>query len=199
MLAVGKPERAAALIALDDLAAELERRAEEPGGGLDLAGQHESADVARGDDLAVDLDQRHDPRLEPPVRGQHLGIAGRAVSEPEVLPHRHARRVQPLDQDVVDELRRRLVGEPVVERDHDQLVDAERPISSALASRLVSSFGAASGRTTRSGCGSNVSTVSLPRITSRCPRWTPSNSPTATRRGRSRTSESIVTCIGAEG
>ena len=72
-------------------------------------------------------------------------------------------------------------------------------ISSTLASRLVSSFGAASGRTTRSGCGSNVSTVSLPRITSRCPRWTPSNSPTATRRGRSRTSESIVTCIGAEG
>ena len=29
-----------------------------------------------------------------------------------------------------------------------------------MASRLVSSFGAASGRTTCSGCGSNVSTVS---------------------------------------
>ena len=43
-------------------------------------------------------------------------------------------------------------------------------ISSAFSSRLVSSFGAASGRTTRSGWGSNVSTVSLPAITSRWPR-----------------------------
>ena len=33
------------------------------------------------------------------------------------------------------------------------------------------------------GCGSKVSTVSAPRITSRWPRWTPSNSPTATWRG----------------
>ena len=36
-------------------------------------------------------------------------------------------------------------------------------ISSALASKLVISLGAASGLTTRSGCGSKVSTVSLPR------------------------------------
>ena len=57
-------------------------------------------------------------------------------------------------------------------------------ISSVLISKLVSSFGAASGRITRSGCGSKVSTASLPRITSRWPRCTPSNSPTATRRGR---------------
>ena len=70
-------------------------------------------------------------------------------------------------------------------------------ISSILASRLVSSRGAASGRITVSGCGSNVSTVSLPPITSRWPRCTPSNSPTATRRGRGATSFSIVTCIAA--
>ena len=39
------------------------------------------------------------------------------------------------------------------------------------------------GATTAIGCGSKVSTVSAPRITSRWPRWTPSNVPTATRRG----------------
>ena len=68
-------------------------------------------------------------------------------------------------------------------------------ISSALTSRLVSSFGAASGRTTRSGCGSNVRTASLPEITSRWPRWTPSNSPTAIRRGRGSPSMSVMTRI----
>ena len=71
-------------------------------------------------------------------------------------------------------------------------------ISSALISKLVSRLGAASGLTTCSGCGSKVSTVSESAITSRWPRWTPSNSPTATFRGRRSTSVSIVTCIGAE-
>ena len=90
-----------------------------------------------------------------------------------------------LDEHLVDELLRAL-------RARSGRRTGSRParrrrasaISSALASRLVSSFGAASGRITASGCGSNVSTVSLPAITSRWPRWTPSNSPTATRRGR---------------
>ena len=57
-------------------------------------------------------------------------------------------------------------------------------IRSALVSSEVISFGAVSGETTVRGCGSNVSTVSAPRITSRWPRCTPSNSPTATWRGR---------------
>ena len=56
-------------------------------------------------------------------------------------------------------------------------------IRSALASSEVSSFGAEPGATTARGCGSKVSAVSAPRITSRCPMWTPSNSPTATWRG----------------
>src|SRR6185312_4028852 len=44
------------------------------------------------------------------------------------------------------------------------------------------------------GCGSNVSTVSDPAITSRWPRWTPSNVPTATLRASARsTSGSRVT------
>ena len=45
------------------------------------------------------------------------------------------------------------------------------------------SFGVASGWITASGCGSKVSTVSAPRITSRWPRCTPSNVPIATLRG----------------
>src|SRR4051794_3854018 len=46
----------------------------------------------------------------------------------------------------------------------------------------LSSFGAVPGAITDCGCGSNVSTVSLPRITSRWPRCTPSKVPIATLR-----------------
>ena len=62
----------------------------------------------------------------------------------------------------------------------------------------VSSLGAASGATTWRGCGSKVSTVSAPSITSRWPRCTPSNSPTATWRGRRSASGSQVTFMSAE-
>src|SRR4051812_47670130 len=55
-------------------------------------------------------------------------------------------------------------------------------IRSAFTPGGQSSFGSASGRTTASGCGSNVSTVSLSPITSRWPRCTPSKVPIATRR-----------------
>ena len=68
-------------------------------------------------------------------------------------------------------------------------------IRSAFVSSDVISFGAVSGETTVRGCGSNVSTVSAPPITSRWPTCTPSNSPTATWRGRDSTSGSHVTCI----
>ena len=68
-------------------------------------------------------------------------------------------------------------------------------IRSIFVSSDVISFGALSGATTVRGCGSNVSTVSAPRITSRWPRCTPSNSPTATWRGRGSASGSQVTSI----
>ena len=163
---------------------------------LDVAGRDQRPDVAGGDDLAVDLDQRHHPRLEAAVGGQHLRVAGGAVAEAEVLPHRHVGRPQPLDQHVVDELRRALGGE-LRRRTRSPPAPAPRArsISSALRSRLVSSLGVAWGRITASGWGSKVSTVSLPAITSRWPRWTPSNSPTATRRGRGATSLSLVSCM----
>src|SRR5918994_3269830 len=68
-------------------------------------------------------------------------------------------------------------------------------IRSALIASGVSSFGADSGATTKRGCGSKVSTVSAPRITSRWPMCTPSNSPTARYRSRRRASGSQVVSI----
>ena len=43
------------------------------------------------------------------------------MPETEVLSDRDVRRAQALDEDVLDELAGGLVGEPVVERDHDEL------------------------------------------------------------------------------
>ena len=72
-----------------------------------------------------------------------------------------------------------------VERDHDQLAHAEPGDQVGLDARAASAASARRrARPPWRGCGSKVSTVSAPRITSRWPRCTPSNSPTATRRGR---------------
>ena len=51
-------ELAAAFVAAHDLAAQLEGGAEEARRLIDLARQHEAADVAGGDDLPVHLQQR---------------------------------------------------------------------------------------------------------------------------------------------
>ena len=118
-------ELAPALVAVLDDAAELERRAEEAVGLLEVAGHHEAADVGRGDDLAVDLHQRHHARLEGGLRAQQVGVALGLVAEAEVLPHRHLRGAELGDQDVVDELLRPLGGERAVERDHHELAHAE--------------------------------------------------------------------------
>src|SRR3954470_9564722 len=75
----GEAELAPALVAVDDLARDRERRAEQLVGVLDGAAEDEPADVARGDDLAVDLEQRHDAGLEPPVGGEAVGVALGAV------------------------------------------------------------------------------------------------------------------------
>ena len=53
------------------------------------------------------------------------GSPAAPVPEAEVLADRDAGRLQALDQDVVDELPGALMGEGVVEGDHDQLLDAE--------------------------------------------------------------------------
>src|SRR6201994_1586255 len=71
--------------------------------------------------------------------------------------------------------------------------------TSRLTSSELISFGAWSGRSTSSGCGSKVRTVSLPSITARCPRWTPSKVPIATSRARGSTCSSGVTLIDISG
>ena len=124
-------------------------------------------------------------RLEALVGAQQVGVALRLVAEAEVLADRHVRRAERADEHVVDELLRAARGELAVERDHDELLRrrASRR-AAALRRRSVSRRGAAPGCTTAVGCGSNVSTVSAPAMTSRWPRCTPSKVPTATRRGR---------------
>ena len=102
-------------------------------------------------------------------------------------PPTRATAPKSLDQHLVDEVLGADRRELAVEGDHHHLLHPqvgqqlglERPC-------VVSSLGIASGWITLSGCGSNVSTVSEPRITSRWPMCTPSNWPTATRRSRGR-------------
>ena len=80
-------ELAPPLVAAHDLAAELKRGAEKVLGRLDVAGQHKPPNVARGDDLAVDLDERDHAGVESPVVAQHLGVTDGAVAETEILSH----------------------------------------------------------------------------------------------------------------
>src|SRR5215218_1918273 len=116
---------AAALVALDDLAGDRERRAEQPVGVLDRPAEDQAADVAGGHDLAVDLEQRDDAHLEAPVCAQQRRVALRPVAEAEVLPHAHVRRPQRAGQHLVEEALRAAHGELGVERHHDELLDAE--------------------------------------------------------------------------
>ena len=67
----------------------------------------------------------HDARRERVLLQQQRDVAARLVAEAEVLPHADALRAEPVEQDVVDELLRRLGGEGPVERDHHELADAE--------------------------------------------------------------------------
>ncbi len=123
---MGNPSSRPRSIAVHHLATQLKRRAEEVRGLIDLAGRHQAADMARGDDLAIDLQQRLHDGLKAFVSSQQLRIALRTVPEAEVLPHRHPDRPQCLDQHPVDELARAALREGVVEGNHDQLLHAER-------------------------------------------------------------------------
>src|SRR4051812_40610688 len=67
-------ELAAALVAVHHLAGHGERRAQQLAGVLDGPTEHQAADVARRDDLAVDLEQRLDVDLETAVGAQPFGV-----------------------------------------------------------------------------------------------------------------------------
>src|SRR5262249_54836580 len=103
-------ELAAALLAVGDDALYAERRAEQRGRLLQLAGLDEAADARGGDDLAVGLYERDDARLEAGVGAQQFGVASGAVAEPEVLADRDVRGAEPADEHVVDERLRALLG-----------------------------------------------------------------------------------------
>jgi hypothetical protein len=77
------------------------------------------------DDLSVELDELGDAGLERILGLQQRGVAARPMAEAEVLPHRHAPRAEPLDELAGDEVLGRLLGALAVERDHDELLDAE--------------------------------------------------------------------------
>ena len=111
---------------MDDLAAHLKGGAEETCGLLDLAGEHEPADVAGGDDLAVDLQQRRPRVCEKRSSSASIrGIALGAVAEAEVLADRDVRGAERADEHLVDELPRAALGEVGVEGNHDQLLHAQ--------------------------------------------------------------------------
>ena len=122
---------------------------------LHLAGQHERADVAGGDDLAVDLDERA-------RRGSRS--AGRRpaapVSPAAPWPKRKfsptetwVARSRPTSTCVDELLRRSGAAKPSSNGITTSSCTPSSAISSALASRLVSSFGAASGRITAQRVG----------------------------------------------
>src|ERR1700733_3688132 len=118
-------ELATALVALDDLALDHEGGAEAVARALHVAGGNQGSDPGRGDRLAVDLDQRHDPSLELRPRSQHRRVPLRLRPEAEVLADRDLGGAEPLDQDVLDEVLGVALGELAVEGDYDQLLDPE--------------------------------------------------------------------------
>src|SRR6202161_419965 len=135
-----KAERAPALVAVDDLAAELEGRAEQLIGLAQLAGEDESADVTGGDDLTVDLEQRMHARREALVGLQQPRVALRLVPEAEVLADRDLLGAERADEHLLDELVGRALCEGRVEWDHDELLHAERGDQLGLARRRRQQF-----------------------------------------------------------
>src|SRR5579872_6503233 len=116
---------AAAAVARNNGAAQAKGGAEEAAGHIDLAGEDEPPDMARGDHLAVDLDQVDDASLEAAVRGQEVRVAAGAVAEAEVLADRDVGGAQLANEDVVDEGLGALMREALIERDHDELLHTQ--------------------------------------------------------------------------
>ena len=125
MLAVGKPSSRPRWSPLTTVALDHEGGAEAAARALHVAGRDQGPDPGRGDGLAVDLDQRHDPGLELRVRFQHRRVAFGFGAEAEVLADRDLLGAELLEQDVLDEVLGAALGELLVEGDDDQLLDPE--------------------------------------------------------------------------
>ena len=179
------PELAAALVAVHHLALEQERAAEEARARLvHLAGRHQRRGSGSRRPSRPSTSTSGTTRVSnSALRAQQLGVALGALPEAEVLPDRHAARRPAARPAPPRRTARRFVGELAGRRDHHQLLHPEPGDQVALdRERSAAAWAAPPGGSTASGCGSKVSTVSMPRITSRWPRCTPSNVPIATAR-----------------
>ena len=108
-----------------DLAAQVVREAEEAIGLLDVAGDDQTANVRRGDDLPVGLHELGNAHVKTAALAQQRDVTLGPMAEAEVLPDRHLRRAELPDEHIVDERVRRLGRELGIERDHHELLDAE--------------------------------------------------------------------------
>ena len=119
-------ERAAALVAVDDLAAQLERLAEQPAGLLDVAGEHagprmwleETTSPSNSSSGWTRVSKRSSAR-------EHLRVALALWPKRKFSPTDDVRGLEHLDEHVVDEVLGRARGERAVERDDHELLDAE--------------------------------------------------------------------------
>ena len=121
-------DRSAAGVAVFDDTSHLVRPAQEPIGGIDVAGAYEPADGGRRNHAAQlgVVQQRHRRDLESPVHADPLhgrGVALPAVAEVEVFPADLVASAQSLDHHVGDELVCGLQRHLLVEANHVDEID----------------------------------------------------------------------------
>ena len=189
----GKADLRPAAGAVRDHAANAVRLREQPVGSADVAGGDQLPDARAGDDRAVDLHRRHDVERDA-GRGRQLpqpvDRAFAIVAEVKVRSFDHRLGRERAADDPLEKVLGREVEQRFVGRIGDDPIDAGRWSSSALRSVHVSGGGHCSGRSSRTGCGSNVNTIAGPptasarsnsrRTIATCPRCTPSKLPIAT-------------------
>ena len=121
----GVAEIAAALLAMDHLAADEPRPAQHGGGFVDLALRQRHADRAGGHrplfdiDMGLDVDLDAEPR---PLTDQEAWRASTALAEMKIVADRNAADAEALDQVMVNEILRRGSGADLVEGHHDRAV-----------------------------------------------------------------------------
>ena len=151
------------MVAVDDHALDAVRSAEHRHRRLGVALGDALADVRRGPAHLALADQAHRDHLEAqglPELGERVDGADGPVAEPEVGPDDHRHRVQPVDQHVADELRRRQPGQRRREVQHEDVVGAGGVAAAPPgAPASTASPDGVPGRTTSDGCGSNVTTT----------------------------------------
>ena len=110
--------------------------------------RHERADVARGDDLAVDLDERHDACLEPASAASIAGSPAARWPKRKFSPTETCVACRRSTSTWSMNSSGLCCAKPSSNGITTSSSTPSAAISSVFASRLVSSFGAASGRTT---------------------------------------------------